>query len=439
MLVSLLLAAGVFLGGRALGDHIVNNVIYTREKVQEREEQIFKELCAYIRAEGIRDVRDDDRLRDWFQDKSDLIVYFYDFNPGSAVSSLPSARGDDTLMYSSVADAVSTYALLQSRYADYWYHGLIEIRGAYDFPIVMRVMYFPMYKADRYVTVLSAVLAFACFALCLTLLVRRKTRYIALLSRQVNQMAVGELGRPLTVRGRDELASLAQNMDKLRLSFIERLAHEDEMNKNASKLLTDMSHDLRTPLTALMGYLEILDGGKAATPDLAQKYIASAKKRAYQIKGMTDELFEYFLVYSFDEQKLETETLDAATVFAQLWEECAFSLESEGFTVHLTDEIVNANVEVNVNLCRRVLDNIASNIIKYADRAHPVEAKLSSGDGLCCLTVENAVGKSDAQAQSSLIGLNSCKKIAGLHGGKFDYSCDETRFSCSFYLPVLTK
>lgn len=449
-LSSLLLAAGVYLGGSVLGGWIVRDAIYTKDRIIAHEKQVYHELCAYIRQENIQDVDDNEKLAAWFAGKRDLIVFIYDYyrqgaDSLSTLGSQPAGSDEDTVMYSSLTDAASTYGLLQSRYADYWYHGPMEIRGVNDFPKVMRVMYFPMYTAQRYITAISALLAFASFALCLTLLVKRKTNYISELSGEVNAMAAGELTRPLTVRGRDELASLAENMESLRRSFIERLNREETMNKNASQLLTDMSHDLRTPLTALMGYLDILDDGKAATPELAKKYIASAKNRAYQIKGMTDELFEYFLVYSYEEDKIDMETVDALTLFSQIWEETSFSLESAGFEVENDVQEVSANVEANPQLVKRVFDNIASNILKYADKTCPVRARMFLKDGMYCFLAANAVSGVPSKAESSHIGLSSCEKIARLHGGRFEHNkvegdgAGERLFSCSFCLPVLTK
>ena len=443
-LFSLLLAGGVFLGARALGGYIVNNVIYTREKIVAHEEEVYKELCAYIRRESIDDVCHDTRLQRWFDGKNDLIVFIYDYyrqgtGALSSVGSLPGGSDEDTVMYSAPGDTASTYALLQSRYADYWYYGPLEVRGASGFPKVMRVMYFPMYTAGRYVTVLSAVLAFACFALALMLLVKRKTNYIAVLSKQLNVMAAGELQTPLTVKGGDELGSLAKNMELMRLSFISRLQHEEQMNKNASRLLTDMSHDLRTPLTALMGYLDILDSGKAATPEIAKKYLSSARNRAYQIKGMTDELFEYFLVYSYEDDKIETERVDAFTLFSQLWDEASFSLESAGFTVETDAGEQSCYLEANPQLIRRVIDNIVSNIVKYAEPASPVRAEMRLEKDGYRLTVSNAVADRPAKAESSHIGLSSCEKIARLHGGTFQSEkrdADGERFACTLLLPT---
>lgn len=449
--LSLMLAAAVFLGGRWLGERVVNDVVYTKQNILKHEAGVYTELCAYIRKEGIQDAADNEKLRAWFKDRDHLIAFIYDYykqssGARSSVGSFLSSSDEDTIVYSSVSEPMSTYAVLQSQYEGYWFHGPLEIRGANDFPMVVRIIYFPMYTASIFVLVLSAVLAFMAFALCLTLLFRRKTGYISKLSSELNAMAAGELNVPMTVKGNDELTTLAENMDEMRLSFIKRLEKEEQMNKNASRLLTDMSHDLRTPLTALIGYLEILDGGKAGSEEQRAKYVLSAKNRAYQIKNMTDELFEYFLVYSYDAEKIEKQTCDALTLISQLWDEASFGLESEGFRVETVMGDISAQVEANPNLLRRVFDNVVSNIIKYADRSEPVRCVSALENNVLTVSVSNLSLEAPKSTDSSHIGLSSCKKIAELHGGSFETELvasgendPRSVFVCRFSLPVLTK
>lgn len=71
-------------------------------------------------------------------------------------------------------------------------------------------------------------------------------------------MGSGDLDHPITVRGNDEITSLALDMEKMRLSFQERIKGEEEAKRANSELITSISHDLRTPLTILMGNLDII-------------------------------------------------------------------------------------------------------------------------------------------------------------------------------------
>ncbi|MBR4236545.1 MAG: HAMP domain-containing histidine kinase [Clostridia bacterium] len=431
-LVSLAAAAGVFFAARALGGYMIDRRVYTKERILSREKEYFNEFYSYL-TENALSLTDRGQIEPWFEGRSDLIICAY--NGG-----MPFAKDDNgVIIYSSVSDAGSVYELLQQEYEGYWYTRPITVKGDYMRSKTVRVMYFPMYSAHRALMYASVLLAFAVFALCLMLLVRRKTRYMSELSAQLAVMESGDLSVPMRIRGNDEITTLAENTEQMRLSFIERLRHEEEMTRSSQQLLTDMSHDLRTPLTALIGYLDLIDGGKCESEAQKAKYISSAKKRAYQIKDMTDELFEYFLVYSEQDETLETEQTDAVTLYMQLWEESAFTLESEGFKTELAPAEESACLNVNVKLLRRVFDNVASNVRKYADKNFPVRAKMYAEGGYFVFEAENRILEGNSRAESSGVGLAFCKRCAERHGGAFESGAENGSFICKLKLPTADR
>ncbi len=429
-LLSLLIAFAVLPLTRAAGRCLIDKKIYPPEKILAEEKRLFDAFIGSLNKEGAG-LGDRRRVMPWFQDKDDLIIAVY--NGGS-----PFGDSDEgALLYSNETDALAMYELLQGQYASYWYTCPVMTRGDYMRTKVVKVMYYPMYTAGRYADMAAVALSFLAFALCLTFLVKRKTAYMALLSGELTVMESGDLTQPVTVKGNDEITLLARGMDGMRLSFIERLQKEDAMSRSSRELMTAMSHDLRTPLTALMGYLDIVDGGKAETPEQAEHYIRAAKERAYQLKGMTDELFEYFLVYSEGDEKPETEQLDALTLMGQLWEESAFTLESEGYGTEFSvmNEEGTFGVCVNALMLRRVFDNMVSNIRKYAEKTEPIRAELSFAEDQCVFTARNTVREGRATAKSSGIGLASCKKIMQLHAGTFEGETEGNEFVCTITLP----
>lgn len=427
--LSLLLAAAVLPLARAAGGEVVEKLIYPPRKILSEEQKIFSQFIDFLNREGVNP-SDRRRISPWFKDRDNLIIAVY--NGGNRFG----GSDEGALIYSNETDAHAMYELLQGEYAPYWYTCPVMTGGDYMRTKVVKVMYYPMYTAGRYADMAAVALSFIGFALCLTTLVKRKTAYMALLSGELEVMESGDLTSPVTVKGNDEITLLAKGMDDMRLSFIERLQKEEAMSRSSKELMTAMSHDLRTPLTALMGYLDILDSGKAEDGQ-AEHYIHSAKERAYQLKGMTDELFEYFLVYSAEDEKPETELLDALTLMGQLWEESAFTLESEDFITEfsVSGEENTFSSPVNALMLRRVFDNMVSNIRKYADKEEPIRGNLTFTESGCVFTVRNRVRKERTTAKSSGIGLASCKKILELHGGSFEGKTDEDDFVCVITLP----
>ena len=428
--VSFLLSVLAFFGINYASDHILSNAIYKKEAIIEAEKAYLDDLIAFLNKEHAS-ITSESAIKHWFKDKKDLMIAVY-------APSNPYANNEkEVTLYSSVSDAPSMYGLLQEEYADYWYSSAIASRGDRVRSRVVKVMYFPMYRASTYIIYVSGVFSFLLFVSILYACIRGKTRYIALLSRELQAMEGGDLSSPVTIRGNDEITSLALDMEEMRKSFIERLAKEEEMTKRASELLTAMSHDLRTPLTSLIGYLDIVDLGKCASPEQAQKYIRSGREKAYQIKEMTDKLFEYFLVYQSSGEEIDTEIMDGGMLFSQLWAESALILETDGYIIHVKEPESEMLIEANVPFLRRVVDNIVSNIRKYADKAEPVLVSMRKEQGGFVFETVNAVGEKRESAESSGIGLKSCEKILSRHGGVFSAGVSDGMFTVSLSVPIV--
>ena len=280
-------------------------------------------------------------------------------------------------------------------------------------------------------------LAFLFFCVCYTVLIRSKLRYIQTLKAARDTMAGGELEQPVPIRGYDELAELAEGMDEMRRSFQTWFREEDRIRSANSRLVTAMSHDLRTPLTSLMAYLELLDRGKYADEAQMRHLIRQSLAQTKSIKSMTDKLFEYFLVYATEWEQPDMETLDADGLIPLLWREYAFTLESEGFTVNLDEMPLTGLVSVNLPLLRRAFDNVYSNLLKYADPDRHISISLRRIGEEASITVTNAVSPQRDRRESTNIGLNTCRRVFRLHGGGFETTEEDGTFTVRMALPLL--
>ena len=237
------------------------------------------------------------------------------------------------------------------------------------------------------------------------------------------------------MQGQDELSELAAGIDEMRRSIVKHQRAEDEIRSANSQLVTAMSHDLRTPLTSLLAFLEILDRDKVKDEEQRRHLIHQSLTQTMSIKSMADKLFEYFLVYTSEWEQPELEKRDADEVFSQFWQEYAFALESRGFIVETDFGELDGNVAVNLELLRRAFDNLYANLVKYAEPSAIIRIAYRREAEEALLTIANVVSSQRESKESTNIGLNTCRRIMRMLGGSFETNEIAGVFTADLRLP----
>ena len=256
------------------------------------------------------------------------------------------------------------------------------------------------------------------------------------LSREVQYVETGSRDTIIQSERGDELGDLARAVERMRRAVIQQTQNEQDAWQANSGLITAISHDIRTPLTALMGYLDLLDGEQYRDEDQMRRYLAASREKARQLKDLTDELFRYFLVYTNKEVELHPESYDAVILMEQLLEEQAILLREQGFQVRVVPLQEPATLRVDVQYLQRVLDNLFSNVQKHADRARPVTLMARKEGDLLRLDVVNGIPPRPNPAESTRIGLQTCRKIVQQMGGVFEIQEEERKFLVEITLPL---
>ena len=265
----------------------------------------------------------------------------------------------------------------------------------------------------------------------------RLTRRIIRLSQETAAVGAGDLDADITVNGNDEIAGLAADIDGMRDAIIERMGNEKRAWEANSELITAMSHDIRTPMTSLLGYLGLLNNGRPLPEDEQKRYLEAAYGKSLALKELTDELFKYFLVFGHSDLELHREIFDAHLLLQQLLGEAQFDLQDAGYGVQSIDRLEDGiTLDTDAAMLKRVLDNLVSNIKKYADREMPVVFLTEEKDSVVTITVSNGVTERRGGTESTKIGLRTCEKILSALGGEFSTTRDETHFAAEFTLPV---
>ena len=277
--------------------------------------------------------------------------------------------------------------------------------------------------------------SFALFPLFFFLLSRKIIRYILLLSGEIQAMEGGDLDHPITIQGDDELALLATSLDGLRLTLRQQQAEEAQAAAKVKSLITEMSHDLRTPLTTLLLYTEILRHHKYETEAQQDEYLTKIDGKARQIKQLSDNLFEYALV-----TRDTVVQLDAPARFSQIFEEplaeMVEMLQQRGFACALELGSEDVLLTVRAQYIRRILDNIGSNLIKYADPARPIEVRFLRQEERAGLVFRNHVLPAPPAVESTKVGLTSIETMMEKMHADCKIEQENEQFTMTLLFPV---
>lgn len=287
-----------------------------------------------------------------------------------------------------------------------------------------------IYQWEMILTIAALLTAFAAFLLVFLRKCRSLVRYICQLSAEVQNMEGGDLGVPITMRGNHELTQLAKSLDSMRLAFQEQRERETQIVAANQKMLTEMSHDLRTPLTTLRIYTDILLY-KKYQPEQLEMYLKKIDVKASQIKQLADNIFEYSLVSKRQETKLE-EPASFRQVFHDPLSELVAHLEKLGYRFRLNLDWPEDKIVVHTPYIRRLLDNISSNLMKYADPVVPILIEVERIEDSIALSVQNVIKLRQHPTESNQIGLPNIETMMEKMGG----SCEVYRTISTFRIEL---
>ena len=286
------------------------------------------------------------------------------------------------------------------------------------------------------VNISAIVISAAAFLLLMVIYERHVTLSILRLSRQVRQVSRGSLQQHIQAPTGDEIGQLAEDVDAMRLSILDKLQREEAAWQANTDLITAISHDVRTPLTALLGYLDILSDPELP-PEIQRSYLDICRNNALRLKDLTDELFGFFLVFGNRTPEQELEQYDAATLMEQLFLEAQEELTGQGFAIGLElPENLQGSLQVDLGHLRRVFDNLFSNLRKYADPEKTVTIRVNASQNLLEITITNAILTGSPRVESNKIGLKTCEKLLTAMGGSFRQSRTADTFTAEVTLPL---
>lgn len=293
------------------------------------------------------------------------------------------------------------------------------------------------YKRSMYTQPYFIVSLFFCILLFFAIVlvfITRKMRSVLILEEEILNMSSGDLSHPVPDFGGDEIGILAKELDNLRVSLNDTIVKEQESRKANQDLITALSHDLRTPLTILTGYLEVLRLKR--TPVTQDEYLKRCLKKTEDIKELTDRMFEYALV---SEENEIPEIIWISTDFIrQCLQENSDFIKLAGFAPTLLMPDTDHVLKSDKTMLKRIFNNLFSNLLKYGDKKQPVDI---SGNILrhthtLIISVSNHIKQEHDQEGSNNIGLNNVRKMIKLLGGTMIIEKENQIFTVKLGFPL---
>ena len=267
--------------------------------------------------------------------------------------------------------------------------------------------------------------------------VRKLLQPIDVLTQAAGRIEAGDFTRPIAYPGRDEFAPVCAAFNRMQEHLLEEQEKNAAYEQARTSLVAGISHDLRTPLTSVKGYIKGLRDGVAQTPERRRQYLDIAYRRACDMDALLQRLF-FFSRLETGNLPLFRETADLGAFVSRFAAEAGPELEQAGGRIELAAVPGPHPVSIDPEQLYRVLNNLKDNALHYA-KADPLVITLTverQGAWACIRFADNGCGVSEAslprlfeqfwredQARSAKngegagLGLYVAKYVVEAHGG----------------------
>ena len=276
-------------------------------------------------------------------------------------------------------------------------------------------------KQHTAVVLLYLILGILLFSITFMILQEPYIRYISKISDAVQNISEGNLNTVIDVIGDDEFSGMAANLNRMAADIKQLMEKERESERTKNELITNVAHDLRTPLTSIIGYLELLAGNRQIPEE---------------------DLFG-FTKLNYGKIAMHVGQLDIVKLLGQLLEEAYPNFVEKGLSYDLQSNVPAKTINADGNLLARLFDNLIGNAIKYGADGKRVLVQIHAESETVTVSVTNYgyVIPADElplifnkfyrveQSRSSStggtgLGLAIAKEIVDMHGGTISVASD---------------
>lgn len=300
------------------------------------------------------------------------------------------------------------------------------------------------------------------FAVYFIFFTKRITDYFEKLDRGIEEFSEGNFDVDFEVRNEDELSNMARNLNRTTGEIKRILDKERNEEKNRKEFITSIAHDLRTPLTSVIGYLQLFMAKSYESRKNEEllikneEYVRIAYDKAMRLQGLIEELFSFTKTDS-TELRLHLEDIDMVKLIEQLADECYPSMQEAGLSLEFRKSSEIMKIEADGELMARAVANLLTNGIKYGKDGKKLVIELyqeneNSDLHLRIINYGRLIPKKDiehifdkfyrvedsrsVETGGTGLGLAITQNIVSLHGGSINVKSDLNGTVFEIILPV---
>lgn len=293
-----------------------------------------------------------------------------------------------------------------------------------------------------FVTLLYVLMGIIIFVITFLILQKKSLNYIGKISAAMKNISEGDLNTTVEVWGDDEFSAMAVNLNKMAEDIRMLIERERESERTKNELITNVAHDLRTPLTSIIGYLELLSDPSKVTEDLRDKYLEITYTKAKRLEKLIEDLFG-FTKLNYGKISMKIISVDIVKLLSQLLDEFYPNFIEKNLDYELQSNVPSKLIRADGNLLARLFDNLINNAIKYGAEGKRVMVAIHADTSIVTISVTNfgyvipaeelplifekfyRVEQSrSTNTGGTGLGLAISKNIVDMHGGTIDVASD---------------
>lgn len=305
-----------------------------------------------------------------------------------------------------------------------------------------------------YLVMIVAILIYIAIFLCYFHMFTRNTSdYLAEISDGIDEIAKGDFHKSVRIVGEDEIANIAEKINNMSKEIQILIENERNYEKEKSDLITNVAHDLRTPLTSIIGYLELVKGKTNLGNADREKYVSIAYDKSKRLEKLINDLFEFTKVGA-EKIHVNPVSLDFKRFMEQMVEEFYPSFEEVGLECIVHNQLKEGKLMADPDLLARGIANLFSNAVKYGKDGKVIKVNLKEDKKNIYLKLTNfgeiipeedlehifdkffrVENSRSMETGGTGLGLAIAKKVILLHHGKINVSSDYKGTVFSIELP----